>query len=211
MALEVIGVGFGRTGTLSLKEALEQLGIGHCYHMMEVFSNPGHSPKWQALAAGEQIDIQELLEGYRAVVDWPTTYFWRELTTLYPAAKVILTVRNPDDWYRSVTNTIAQALGVVPPEEPGPVREQRIMAKDIIMDRQLHGEFADKARAIEIYEAHNASVRREIDPGRLLEMDISDGWEPLCRFLGKPVPDTPFPKANLQERFHKQFGNERPG
>ncbi len=209
MALEVIGVGFGRTGTLSLKEALEKLIGGRCYHMQEVFSQPGHSRQWQALAAGEPVDIKQLLVDYTAVVDWPTTYFWRELTAAYPDARVILTTRNPEHWYRSVANTIAQALGVPPPDEPGPVRDQRVMAKDIIMDRQLQGQFADKARAIDLFNAHNEAVQREIAPDRLLVMEIGDGWEPLCRFLGKPVPNEPFPKANIQERFHSRFGKDR--
>ena len=209
MALEVIGAGFGRTGTLSLKDALEKLIGGRCYHMQEVFANPGHSPRWQALAAGEAQDFDGLLAGYNAVVDWPTTYFWRELTDAYPSAKVILTVRDPEQWYRSVSNTIAQALTEPFPEQPGPVREQRVMAKDIIMDRQLEGRFSDKARAIELFETHNEAVRNAIAPERLLVMQISEGWEPLCRFLDRPVPDEPFPKSNIQERFHTEFGRDR--
>ena len=109
MALAVIGAGFGRTGTLSLKVALEQLGLGRCYHMLEVFANPGHAAQWQAAADGKPVDWEALFAGYGAAVDWPACHFWRALAARYPEAKVLLTVREPGAWYKSVSDTIYQA------------------------------------------------------------------------------------------------------
>jgi hypothetical protein len=106
MALEVIGAGFGRTGTMSMKSALEIIGFGPCHHMMEVTSNDAQRDIWRAIAAGETPDWEQAFAGYRSTVDWPGAYFWRELAARYPAAKIILTVRDPESWFESATNTI---------------------------------------------------------------------------------------------------------
>ena len=106
MTLKVIGAGFGRTGTLSLKLALEELGLGPCYHMIEVNAHPEHDALWLALARGEASDWRPMLHGYASTVDWPTTYIWKELAAANPQAKIILTVRDPEAWYASAAATI---------------------------------------------------------------------------------------------------------
>ena len=110
MALEIIGPGFGRTGTHSLKIALEHLGFGPCHHMFEVRDHPEQLPAWEAVARGEPVDWDEVFRGYRAQVDWPGARVWRELARHWPEAKVILTVRDPDEWFDSVQATIAPFL-----------------------------------------------------------------------------------------------------
>ena len=100
MSLKVIGAGFGRTGTLSLKAALEELRLGPCYHMIEVNAHPEHDALWLALAKGESSDWRPMLQGYASTVDWPTTYVWKELAAANPQAKIILTLRDPDAWVR---------------------------------------------------------------------------------------------------------------
>jgi hypothetical protein len=106
MALEVIGAGFGRTGTKSLKAALEELGFDPCYHMSELFGHPEHVELWEAAARGKSVDWNELLGGYRATTDWPACSFYEELMQSYPDAKVILTLRDPNRWYESTYNTV---------------------------------------------------------------------------------------------------------
>ena len=116
--MKVIGAGFGRTGTLSVKAALEELGVGPCYHMVEVFDKPGHVALWQAAAEGKSIDWEELFADYNAVVDWPACTFYQQLMQAYPEAKVLLTVRDPQSWYESTKNTIYQ-VSRMSPELPG--------------------------------------------------------------------------------------------
>ena len=106
MTIKVIGAGFGRNGTLSLKHALEQLGFSRCYHMMELDQSKDEDLAWLALHRGERVDLDRLFEGYQASVDWPSCNFWREQMAWYPEAKVILSERDPEAWYRSIMNTI---------------------------------------------------------------------------------------------------------
>ncbi|MDP6705377.1 MAG: sulfotransferase [Alphaproteobacteria bacterium] len=206
MPLSVIGAGFGRTGTMSLQTALEEIGFKRCYHMREVREHPEHAALWSAAAAGEDVDWEVLFEGYLAAVDWPTCHFWRRLSARYPEAKVILTRRDPARWYDSVTKTIYLAMtGGIPDDDPA-VLERRRMARNIILERTFGGRFEDRAHAIAVYEEHQAEVRAEIAPERLLVYEVRDGWEPLCEFLGRPVPDTPFPNINSTTEFRANAG-----
>lgn len=198
MSIEVIGAGFGRTGTLSLKTALERLGFGPCHHMLEVVARPQQSPRWAAAASGD-VDWDGLLEGYRAIVDWPGCAFWRELSAHYPEARVVLTTRDPQAWYRSIRNTIYEALTRAD-VEPLPDL-QRSMAQHLILDRTFGGRLDDAAHAIAVFERHNRAVREQLPAGRLLEFDVSEGWAPLCAFLGRAVPEDPFPASNTTAEF----------
>lgn len=207
--LDVIGVGLGRTGTASLKLALEQLGFGPCHHMLELFQRPGDAVLWQARARGEAVGWDELLGGFRSSVDWPSVHFWRELVHDFPSAKVILTVREPESWYDSISNTIFKALEQPLPQQDDAARGQRVMAKDIIVERAFDNRPLDKAHVLGRYAAHNAEVQRSVPAGRLLTYDVSQGWEPLCRFLGVPVRATPFPSANRRDEFHHGPGRQR--
>ena len=207
--LEVIGVGLGRTGTASLKLALEQLGLGPCHHMLELFSRPDDAARWQARARGEAVSWDTLLGGFRSTVDWPSVHFWRELVRDFPAAKVILTVREPNAWYDSISNTIFKALEQPLPEYDDAARGQRVMAKDIIVERAFDDRPLDKAHVLARYAAHNAEVQRTVPAARLLVYRVDDGWAPLCEFLGLPLPQTPFPQANRRDEFHQGPGRQR--
>lgn len=201
MTLAVIGAGFGRTGTLSLKIALEMLGLGPCYHMMEVFKNPGHAALWSAAADGD-VDWEKLFTGYQSTVDWPSTFFWRELTEVYPNAKVILTLRSTESWIKSTTSTIFKVMAAEDgTEEPPHVIGSRNMAKKLVFERTFGGNVEDHAHLAKVYEAHIEEVKRTISADRLLVYESREGWEPLCKFLGIPVPAMPYPKVNTTEEF----------
>ena len=200
MALKVIGAGFGRTGTSSLKLALEQLGFGKCYHATEVLQNPSCLPKWSAVLEGKP-DWDDLFEGYQSSVDWPTAAFYKAQMSKYPEAKVILTVRDADSWYRSVSETIYPLSRLMPPIWLGwlseRARQMRRLFFDAVWDGVFHGRFEDKAHATRIFNEHIEAVKREVRPERLLVFDVREGWAPLCEFLEIPdIPDEPFPHVN---------------
>ncbi|HYL59113.1 MAG TPA: sulfotransferase [Candidatus Acidoferrales bacterium] len=197
MPLKVIGAGFGRTGTLSLKNALEKIGYGPCYHMMEVFSRPEHVAMWHRLAFEHSMDWDLLFRDFNATVDWPAARWWREMAVHFPTAKVLLSVRDPEAWYKSMNDTIYQAMKrPVPDGLPEPFRLQNEMVQKAIVKETFDNRFEDKAYAIEVFNRHNQAVRDAIEPARLLVFDVREGWVPLCRFLQVPVPDEPFPRLN---------------
>lgn len=202
MALDVIGAGWGRTGTLSTKIALEQLGFDACYHMIEVFGHPEHIATWRAAARGEPIDWGAALEGYRAAVDWPACEFWRELFDAFPDAKVLLTMRPAEAWYDSFSSTISN---VIPSEHPGEDDAISAMMHEVIVQRSFGGHKGDAQELQRLYEEHVAEVVATVESDRLLCWSVSDGWAPLCDFLGVAVPDTPFPRANDREQFFELF------
>ena len=197
MGLAVIGAGFGRTGTLSLKVALERLGHGRGYHLSEAFQNPDHVPLWAAALDGGALDCEHLFDGYGSSTNWPGCTFHDELLARYPEAQVVLGIRDPQTWYDSVAETIYRVMRPRG-DGPQPVRElyERLIWRDTFGDR-----FEDRAHAIGVYEAHNARVRERVPPERLLEHRIEDGWEPLCEFLGAAVPTEPFPHLNDRASF----------
>lgn len=206
MALAVVGAGFGRTGTLSLKGALETLGLGPCYHMTEVFAHPEHVPVWRDATEGRPVDWDALFAGYGSCVDWPACAFWRELASHWPDAKVILTVRDPQRWYESVAKTIYLVLQrELPGDAPEPVRAHHAMVRRLIDEGTFGGRFEDRDHAIGVYEAHNRAVREAVPPDRLLVYEVAEGWEPLCRFLDRPVPAEPFPRVNSTDEFRERF------
>ncbi len=201
MGLQVIGAGFGRTGTLSLKFALEKLGYRACYHMLEVQHHPEHVQTWIDCAAGKMPDWPSVFEGYQAAVDWPSCNFWQSQLEAFPHAKVLLSRRNPEDWHRSVMNTIwpSSKANSQNPDE----RAQRAwkMACDVIWDGVFEGRIEDRAYAIECFEKHNQNVIDTVPPEQLLVYEPGQGWEPLCGFLDKPVPGEPYPKTNSTAEF----------
>jgi hypothetical protein len=205
MTLKVIGTGLGRTGTLSLKAALEQLGFGPCYHMMEVFPRPQHVAAWAKAARGEAVDWDALFDGFAATVDWPSARFWRELVERYPQAKVIHTERDGEVWWGSFSQTIKEGISS---EAPAAMQEWLDMVSLIITKQTFGGEM-DKANALRVYGAHNAEVKRSVPASRRLDFDVAQGWEPLCRFLGVAVPATPFPKTNTTAEFRARMSARR--
>lgn len=206
--MNVIGAGFGRTGTTSLKAALEALGFGSAYHMTEVFTHPEHVRFWEAARRGERVDWEGFFSGYGVAVDWPACAFYAELMEAFPEAAVILTVRDPQRWYESTRDTIygmhgissgpaplrlAFALaGIFAPGVTGIVR----LADEIVWKDTFDGRFENRPHAIETFGRHNEKVRRHVPPERLLVYDVKEGWGPLCDFLGVEVPDGPFPHLN---------------
>lgn len=202
MALQVIGAGFGRTGTLSLKLALEMLGYDKCYHMVEVFEHPEDAPVWQAAAHDQPVDWDALFEGYAAGVDWPVAGFWRELMDYYPEAKIILTVRDADSWYESASKTIFVSMNAeLSPHTPPHVRQVINMMQDLIVVRGFSGNLTDRDHMIRVYHQHNEEVKRTVPSERLLVFEAKQGWQPLCQFLGNAVPQAPYPRANSSEEF----------
>ena len=201
MTLEVIGAGFGRTGTLSLKIALEKLGFSQCYHMAEVFQHPEHLPVWERAVRGERVDWSEVFEGYRAAVDWPACSYWREYYHLYPNAKVILSVRDADSWFESVMNTIYPTSSKLLKADDEQARRWGEWVNELVWQGTFDGRATDRAHATAVFNAHNEQVQRLCDPARLLVFEARQGWEPLCRFLGRPVPDEPYPRTNTTAEF----------
>jgi hypothetical protein len=221
--LEVIGAGLGRTGTLSLHAALERLGFAPCDHMTNNFTHPERFALWLDAArrkrGGEPIDWRPLFAGYRATLDWPGAFFWRELTAAHPDAKVILTIRDPERWYDSAratiyaasrardddlaTRLIAKTVAWLDPRAGHGFR----VVQETVWDGTFAGRFEDRAEALRIFADHNREVEATIPPHRLLIFDVKQGWEPLCAFLGVSVPEgEPFPHANDSVDFARRQG-----
>jgi hypothetical protein len=210
MTLAVIGSGFGRTGTKSLKEALEVLGFGPCHHMHEILMNPPQVAHWQALAAGEAMDWGAVFAGYGAQVDWPGAHVWRELAEAYPQARVVHTVRSEDAWWASFTKTIAKLTMTYPQMTHLPPHAHAMLAawEGFAGEGTFGRDYTDKDKAVAAYRLRTEQVREAIPADRLLVFNVAEGWEPLCRFLDRPVPDTPFPHHNLRDDFWEVLGGE---
>ena len=199
MPLEIIG--FGRTGTNSLKLALEHLGFGPCHHMFEVRDNPELLPDWEAAARGETVDWDRVFCRYRSQVDWPGARYWRELAQHFPEARVILSVRDPDAWFDSVQATIAPfiaARGTHPSPHANAIAE---MAYQAIVVQVFDNRLSERDHATQVFREHIAAVQSEIPAHRLLTFDPREGWPPLCEFLEVDVPEIPFPKTNSSKEF----------
>lgn len=207
MGLKVIGSGFGRTGTMSTKLALEELGLGPCHHMVEVMGNPAQPAFWKARAEGEDLDWAEVFADYETQVDFPGASVWHELSIAFPEAKVIHTERPVEDWWASYSTTIGkffahrEALPL-----PPPIAAIFETMDTLLMQGVMGG--SGKENAIAAYRRNNEKVRTVIPAERLLVFTPSDGWEPLCRFLGLPVPASDFPRSNARDEFWAHFGGE---
>ncbi|HEY1637020.1 MAG TPA: sulfotransferase [Rhizomicrobium sp.] len=201
MPLEVIGAGLGRTGTMALKTALEELGFAPCHHMYEVIQHPEQAPFWERATRGERVDWEEVFANYRSSCDWPSCAFYKELAGRYPAAKVILTLRDPHAWYKSVCNTILPAMKgpLVLPDgsRAGPPGD----FAPLLIGEKTFGNNFDEAHMVAVFNRHNEEVKRTIPPERLLVFEAAQGWEPLCRFLGLSIPARPFPLKNTTVEF----------
>lgn len=206
--MQVIGAGPGRTGTMSAMSALELLGFGPCHHMSVVMREPEQQDGWAEVLGGGEPDWSSLLKGYQSCVDWPTAAYWRELTTAYPSAKVLLTTRDADAWYRSMSRTILPlAYG-----DPNTLRARltsfglrlarprlaRLVAVLPTMTRAFFGtdHMPSRDEAVAAFERRHHEVRAAVPADRLLVFDVTEGWAPLCEFLEVPVPDEPFPRTN---------------
>lgn len=194
MALEIVGAGFGRTGTLSMKTALEQLGFGPCHHMVEVFERPESVDPWAAAIEGRDVDLDALVDGFRAAVDFPVCAAWSRFADHFPEAKVLLTVRSSESWWRSYEATIGPRIAAT---DHGEGQSMMTAIREVVFG----GRPMDRDHAISTYEAHNADVILRTPSDRILVYELGGGWEPLCAFLGVAVPDEPFPASNSTEEF----------
>lgn len=206
MTLRVVGAGLGRTGTNSLKVALEQLLDGRCYHMFEVIQRPQDTPVWHAAALGEPVDWEPLFEDYVATVDWPAAAFWREIYAANPEALVLLSRRDSaQTWWQSMSRTIVATLSrPVPAEETEDVKRRAMIVE--MMKARFTADFTNRDAAIAAYEAHNREVRASVPHERLIEWQPSDGWRPICAALELPVPSAPFPHENTTADFRTALG-----
>jgi hypothetical protein len=184
---------------MSLKLAIEELGFGPCHHMDEVLHNgETQIPLWNDAYAGRP-DFEAIYRNYRSAVDWPTAAFWRELAEQYPEAKILLSTRSAESWCESISGTIMTIL-LAPETWPEHARPWLEMVTDVVIERSLGGK-TGKDDMIAAFNAHEAEVKATIPADRLLVFDVRQGWEPLCRFLDRPVPSTPFPRTNSKEEF----------
>lgn len=202
MTLDVVGVGMGRTGTTSLKLALERLLDAPCYHMSETFRRPDDVAIWHRAVHGEPPVWAEVFDGYRATLDEPGVLFWRDLLDAYPDSLALLSTRPAADWYRSMDRTVLELARRDPP--PG-MDTWMSMYLDMLAYQYPHG-WDDADAAITVFERHNAEVRAAVPAARLVEWQPGDGWQPLCSALGVPVPDEPFPHANSTTEFRTGLG-----
>ncbi len=216
--MRVIGAGLPRTGTLTQKLALERLGLGPCYHWVDVLADLDREVALWNSALDGRGPWEEVFEGYGSTVDWPGGYFYRELMDVYPEAKVLLSVRDPQAWERSFRETIwtmshgeslmpllSRARAEVDP------RWHRYLA---LVDRMFWGEqgtfaagHSEPEQLIEQMIAHNEQVERDVPRERLLVWEVAEGWEPLCGFLEVDVPAEPLPHANDRETFRERVGD----
>ncbi len=203
--LRVIGAGLHRTGSMSVKAALERLGFGPCYHGLEALRRSTDGEHWlAAYEAGDADDWSVIFDGYRSTLDWPTIYFWEQLATAYPDAKILLTDRDPESWWESHVAMFQLGAGF----EMGLTDEQRQWAEasgfarvqsalGTIAPAMFDGQVFDKEHCLRVFAQHYDRVRRTVPAERLLVYRVQEGWEPLCRFLGVEVPDEPFPRVNV--------------
>lgn len=205
MTLQVVGTGFGRTATNSLKLALEQLGFGPCHHMFEVFKFPEVLlPIWKrAVHQGITPDWDLVFKDFKSTVDWPSAFYWKELVDYCPRAKVIHSTRSPESWVESVHNTIYKSMAERN-DKQGAARELSTMAWELIVLKTFNGRMDDPDYAAEIFRKHDEEVMAYVAPERLLVFQATDGWQPLCAHLGVPVPDAPFPRTNTTEVYEKE-------
>jgi hypothetical protein len=193
MALKIIGAGLGRTGTASLKIAIERLGIGRCYHMREVLANPEHIGFWVDVAEG-RANFDRIFSDFSATVDFPACVYWRDLIDYYPEAKVILSTRDAENWFRSTQETFL-----------GPRWWEYILSGpfgsmcEATIGKFFDGQIHDHDHLIEFFNRHVETVKAVVPPERLLIFQAKQGWQPLCKFLGLTMPNDPFPHANREQ------------
>jgi hypothetical protein len=215
--VKVIGVGFGRTGTMSLKAAFEDLGAGPCFHMIDLIMGEGKErdlPYWVQIADGDPVDWHEVFDGWEATVDWPAASRWREICEAFPDLPVLLNVRDFDGWYASVENTIlavklAAQAGELAPDTNRPQPHPALwgVIETLIWQGDFQGRFQDKAWVRQMYDDRIAEIKATIPPERLTVWTLGeDGWEPLAAMLGVPVPETPFPHLHDTNEFRTEFG-----
>jgi hypothetical protein len=199
MAINIIGVGVGRTGTYSLRLGINQLGFGPCHHMEEVLKNMDVQVSLWSEAVKGNANWDAIYDGYNSAVDWPTAGFYRELIKKYPTAKFILTERSPESWAESFGSTIYK-LVEGRNEAPEKMHKWLNMVNEVLTKTGFP-DGLDKDGLIKGFIAHGKAVREVIPEEQLLVFQVKEGWEPLCNFLNVSVPKDPFPRTNNREEF----------
>jgi len=208
LALKVIGAGFGRTGTLSLKAALTTLGFKKTHHMEDVMTNPGQALLWHGVAFDESLEWDAIYDGYQAAVDFPSSAYYKELLDHYPDAKVVLTFRDFDSWYTSASGTIYAVGKTIPAWLKALVPsagQVAAMVEQVIWQGVFGGKFEDKAHTRDVFAEHIERVKAHVPAEQLLVYQVKEGWGPLCEFLGCEVPAEDFPHLNDTAAFQKRL------
>jgi hypothetical protein len=214
--MKLIGVGFGRTGTMSLKGAIEELGFP-CFHMIDLIMGENRDRDlayWVKIADGEPVDWHEVFEPWEATVDWPAASRWREITAAFPDAPVLLNVRDFDGFYESCKNTIlavkqAAMAGELPDDasREGPKPELWGAIEKLIWQGDFQGRFEDREWTRKMYYDRIEEIKRTIPSDRLIVWELGvDGWEPIADALGVEAPDKPFPRLHDTNEFRTEFG-----
>ena len=217
MSLKVIGAGGPRTGTASLHDALEILGFGNCYHMQHLFNNPDDIKYWVELFETGTTDFESMLDGFQSTVDIPGYLHYKKFLELYPDAKVVLSNRDPEEWYESAINTVYAVTPQTIGQKLGMLKKmilskrfRKISKAFMLVEKYLwkghyQGKFKDKEHTLNIYRNFNQEVIDSVPADQLLLFDPKDGWEPLCNFLEVPVPNVPYPFKNKRKEFKEQI------
>jgi hypothetical protein len=211
--LKVMNLSLGRTGTMSLKYALEQLGYDKCYHFIDLFDNPEHPSLFLSASQGQKVNWEKIFEGYQSTVYWSTCYDYHEILGNYPDVKVVLTMRDPEKWYKSTYDTIYKynrltffrklflpVIGFFRPDFKNLYKIWHLQ-ENTLWQKTFQGKFHNKKFAIQVFKNHIEEIKSKVKPDRLLLFHVKDGWHPLCNFLDVPVPDTPFPHVNDSASF----------
>lgn len=217
MSIKIIGAGFPRTGTNSLKRSLEMLGYSKTYHFKDLLNKPENLHYWTELRDTKTTKWEEIYSGYQASVDFPCYPWYKEHLEKYPDAKVILTVRDFDDWYESIKSTIWRSGPQTPIKKlklilklPFNPKTRRIFkcikfVKAFLWKTQFQDRFLDKAFVKSVWESHHEEVKKHVPEKQLLVYDVREGWPPLCKFLNADVPSQDLPHLNKRENFHQMI------
>jgi hypothetical protein len=216
--MKLIGVGFGRTGTMSLKAAIEELG-SPCFHMIDLIMGENRERDlayWVRVADGEPVDWSEVFEPWEATIDWPACSRWEQLVDAFPEAPVLLNVRDFDGWYASCANTIlavkqAALAGELPEDanRDGPSPALWGVIDKLIWEGDFQGRFDDRDWVRQMYADRIETIKRTVSSDRLIVWELGkDGWEPIADALGVKAPDKPFPRLHDTNEFRTEFGLE---
>ena len=214
MSIKIIGAGFPRTGTTTLKQALETLGYSKTYHFKDLIADPDRLKDWEELETKGHTNFAALFDGFVATVDFPGYPYYKILLEKYPDAKVILTKRKFEAWYESTRKTVWKAGPQTVPAKLAMLLKmlfnQRLrqtfkcikFMRATYLGKQFDNKFASREHAEKVFYNHIAEVSEYVPKEQLLIYDVAEGWEPLCRFLSCPIPREPFPHLNKKEHFH---------
>jgi len=217
MSLSVIGTGLSRTGTTTLRKVLEELGFSPCYNSTELFIRPRGIEFWEGLEQGEEVDFENFFSNYNGIIGFPGYIFHQQLKAEYPDARVILSYREPEEWYEDISKTVfesvsshvnkayAEEVRSFDPYLADCIERIHALQLRILEENYFEGRFADKDYAVQRYVEWNEGIKDIYSEDELLVYQVTEGWEPVCKFLGVPVPEgKEFPHLNHPKTFHNR-------